>query len=576
MMATPGMQQYSDVPPEYVNAVPIDHVRESSTNPRKHFDKAKLEELAKSVAEKGILVPLIVRRAGDTATSQGLFEIVAGARRFRAAQLAGLETVRVLIRDLSDDQVLEIQVIENLQRSDVHPLEEANGYKQLLAGGKYKDVEALAAKVGKSTSYVYQRLKLADMIEPAQKAFFDEKITAGHAIQVARLKPEQQKEVMKWLKQQDFSVRELARSIEREFHLDLSKAIFPTDDAEMFVNAGACTTCRKRTGANPQLFDDVQKGDTCTDPKCFEEKERGFVKIQLGNHQDAVMLSIGHSYNEAVKGRAASEWVPARGKKCQDTGEGVVVQWEGRSPMYGSQKGLKLGQVLDVCINPLKCKVHAGQSSDDAYRYSGSSSRPKTPAEKKAQQKKQRAWKVDQLIHSRMIEELRQNPAEVGVAELRSAVYEIMQQYQFKYRALLLARAFGLSPEGKTPSQKNSHAEELLEKRMKTANEDDCMAFIAGWALTPTADTDDEGREGMRAAATKFGVKIAAIEKSCEVQTSAPKKGTCRFCGCTEKKACKVRTIPGSKQTQPCSWIDATKTICSNPECVAKAKKAAA
>jgi len=178
-----------------------------------------------------------------------------------------------------------------------------------------------------------------------------------------------------------------------------------------------------------------------------------------------------------------------------------------------------------------------------------------------------------------MMEELRENPAEVGVAELRGAVYEIMQQDQFKYRALLLARAFRLSPEGKTPSQKNVHAEELLEKRMKGASEDDCMAFIAGWALTPTSDTDDEGREGMRAAATKFGVKPAEVEKSLEkgkVQTPAPKKGICRICGCTEKKACKVRTILGSKQTQPCSWVDATKTLCSNPDCVAKAKKAAA
>src|SRR5260370_29328311 len=463
--------QCSDVAPEYVNAVPIANIFESETNPRKYFDKAKLEELASSIREKGIVVPLLVRQLPHDepytkATGGTRYSVVAGARRFRAAQLAGLETVPVIVRDLSDDQVLEIQVIENLQRADVRPLEEANGYKQLLAGGKYQDVEALAAKVGKSTSYVYQRLKLADMIEPAQQAFFDEKITAGHAIQIARLKPDQQKEVMKWFTQEDFSVRELARLIEREFHLDLSKAIFPTDNAEMFTNAGACTTCRKRTGANPQLFDDVQKGDTCTDPKCFDEKERGFVKIQLGKHQDAVMLSIGHSYNEAVKGRPASECVPARGKKCQDTGEGVVVQWDSRSPSYGTQKGLKLGQTLDVCINPLKCKVHRGESSDDAYRSYGSSARPKTPAEKKAQQKEQRAWKVDQLVHSRMMEELRENPAEVGVAELRGAVYEIMQQDQFKHRALLLARAFRLSPEGKTPSQKNVHAEELLEKRM--------------------------------------------------------------------------------------------------------------
>jgi len=113
---------------EYVS-VPIGGLVESSTNPRKAFDEKELDELAESIRSKGILSPLLVRR------ENGHFEIVTGARRYRAAQRAGLREVPVHIVSMSDAEILETQIIENIQRADVHPFEEAKGFRALLERG---------------------------------------------------------------------------------------------------------------------------------------------------------------------------------------------------------------------------------------------------------------------------------------------------------------------------------------------------------------------------------------------------------------------------------------------------------
>jgi ParB/RepB/Spo0J family partition protein len=133
---------------EYRN-LPLVSLTESATNPRRSFDQTALSELAESIKTQGILAPLVVRPVGQH------FEIVAGARRYRAAQLAGLETAPVRIVELTDAQALETSIVENLQRRDVHPLDEANGFAALmrLEEPKYS-IEQIAAKCGKSAGYV--------------------------------------------------------------------------------------------------------------------------------------------------------------------------------------------------------------------------------------------------------------------------------------------------------------------------------------------------------------------------------------------------------------------------------------
>ena len=177
---------------EFNPAVPLDEIEESRWNPRKHFDPAGLEELAASIREKGVLTPLLLRRVnpGSAVPAESL-EIAAGHRRFRAAKMAGLETVPALIREMTDAEFLEVLVIENDQREDVHPLEEAAGYNALTQQGGY-DVARIAARVGRSVKYVYDRLKLLQLTPAAQHIFLDNRFTAGHAILLARLSPADQ------------------------------------------------------------------------------------------------------------------------------------------------------------------------------------------------------------------------------------------------------------------------------------------------------------------------------------------------------------------------------------------------
>ncbi len=122
------------------------------------------------------------------------YEVVAGARRLRAAKLADLENVPVRIVKLNDAEAIEAQCVENLQREDIHPLEEALGFKSLLELGEPYNISHIAARAGKAEAYIYGRLKLADLIPPVAEAFLKDKITIGHALLIAKLPASQQQE----------------------------------------------------------------------------------------------------------------------------------------------------------------------------------------------------------------------------------------------------------------------------------------------------------------------------------------------------------------------------------------------
>ena len=176
---------------EYRN-LPIAVLTESTTNPRHIFEDAALKELAESIRTQGILSPLLVRPI----TEQN-FEIVAGARRYRAALMVEAATVPVRIVNLTDAEALEAQLIENLQRRDVHPLEEAQGFRALLALDEPKySIEQIAAKVGKAPAYVAQRVRLTELSESVVAAFYAEEIGVGHALLLAKLQPAQQEQAL--------------------------------------------------------------------------------------------------------------------------------------------------------------------------------------------------------------------------------------------------------------------------------------------------------------------------------------------------------------------------------------------
>lgn len=156
------------------STLPIDKIRPNKGQPRKSFRAEELAELTDSIKQNGILQPILVRKVGET------YEIVAGERRYQAAQAAGLTEVPVVIREISDEDVFKLALIENLQRSDLTPLEEARGYRQLIKE-KGLTQEELARALSKSRSAITNTLRLLDLPEEVQELVDDGSLSAGHA-----------------------------------------------------------------------------------------------------------------------------------------------------------------------------------------------------------------------------------------------------------------------------------------------------------------------------------------------------------------------------------------------------------
>jgi ParB family transcriptional regulator, chromosome partitioning protein len=205
------------------NLLPVSKCYESETNPRgTKFDGASFNELVVSIKEKGVLQPVLARRKHGGKD----FEIVAGNRRCRASTVAGLIEIPAIVKDTSDDEAREAQIIENLQRSDIHPLDEGEAYRQLIEQSKF-DVKAVAVHVGKSESYVRDRLLLTGLITLAKKSLREGEITAGQGSLIARLNANTQKEASQFCTRswQETTLSELREWIRNRDYADASNAV---------------------------------------------------------------------------------------------------------------------------------------------------------------------------------------------------------------------------------------------------------------------------------------------------------------------------------------------------------------
>jgi len=280
--------------------IPLTHLVLSQTpmqqERRKHRTEKDIKELAESMASVKQIHPIVVRpdpmseirRSDDGAP---LYEIVAGEGRYLAAEEAGITALRAEVRDLTDEQVEEIQLIENLQRTGLHELVEAEGYEALQKRGH--SVDEIAVRTGKSKATIYARLKLLDLCPDARKALRDGKVSASIALLLARIPVEDlQKKALEHILQprawnpDPMSYRDAAEYVQREFTLRLTEAPFPRDDAGLVAGAGTCGACPKRTGNQPELFGDVKSADVCTDPKCFSAKRAAWNKLQLAKAKE--------------------------------------------------------------------------------------------------------------------------------------------------------------------------------------------------------------------------------------------------------------------------------------------------
>lgn len=252
-----------------------------TTNTRKVFDETALAELAESVRAHGILQPIVLRPHG---TESGKYELVAGGRRYRAAQLAELAEVPATVRNLTDREFLEVQLLENLQRVDVRPADEATAFAQLLKSGFPS--EEIAQKVGKPVKFVLQRAKLASLMPFWLDALEEGRLPIVAANEIARL-PDESQAHLESVAMKDYNYKQpgavfsagwIKGAISQHVLRELNAAAFPKHDAQLCPAAGACTTCPKRSGAFKQLFDEQElKHDYCLDGTCFETKKAAFV-----------------------------------------------------------------------------------------------------------------------------------------------------------------------------------------------------------------------------------------------------------------------------------------------------------
>jgi ParB family transcriptional regulator, chromosome partitioning protein len=396
-----------------VQEIGLDQIRPSKANPRRRVDDSAMAELAQNIRTHGVLQPILVRPR-----TAGGYEIVCGERRWRASKTAGKDTIPARIVNLSDAEALELGVIENLQRENVHELDEALGYKALIKQDPaLYTVETLAAKVGRSATYIYQRLKLAELTPNLQKAFYEGKLTAGHAQEIARLQPRDQeraltecfpghrttKAILKDKDPRPISVRELRDWIQRDIHLSLANAPFDVNDSNLVPAAGPCSTCPKRSGNNPLLFaDSIPRKDVCTDRECFHAKIAALVELRIKQAEEAgekpVRVSDASPYYGG-KVRPGVIYPPdyheaGAAGECSTTIAAVVVE------------GKQAGRKLYVCTNK-KCPTHAAHSLG------------LNPEERTERKKQAAELRVQQEYRKRLIEEVwKRVPAELSRHEL--------------------------------------------------------------------------------------------------------------------------------------------------------------
>ena len=256
--------------------VRLDEIEPSHSNPRKSFDMEALTELSKSISRHGVLQPILLRPHPEDDRTE--YELVCGERRFRASREAGLKRIPARIEELDDAEVLEIQISENNQRRDVHPLEEADALHELVEKHGRKGVD-VADKLGRPPKYVYRRLKLADLVDPLRQLLDEGRIGITTAEELGRLPADFQRELVEaelhpdtesYGSPREWNSRQVEHLIE-DHSRKIDNAPWKLDVC--YNDIRMCSGCPRRSGEQPSLLDDGgDVDDRCLDGDCWDRK----------------------------------------------------------------------------------------------------------------------------------------------------------------------------------------------------------------------------------------------------------------------------------------------------------------
>jgi ParB/RepB/Spo0J family partition protein len=565
--------------PSPYQEIPLTALVESPFNPRKTFPAAAIAELAADLKQHGQLQPILVRL--EPVSGEG-YEIVFGHCRFRAAQVAGLKSLLATVRKLSDQEALEMQLVENSKRIEIHPLEEAEGYEVLHTKHRLS-VEEIAAKVGKAPSTVYARMKLCALSKPARKAFYEGWLTPATALMVARLPtPELQQRLLDAIEEETdvdgdtvtppatWLVR---RMLDRGFLLGLKDAPFDRGDGTLVPKAGACTTCPKRTGNQAELFADVKSPDTCTDPACF------------GAKRDAAWAKKA----DAARAKGLKVLSDAEAKKAFPYSSSL----ESRSGFldldqtdYADNKRRTYRQILKGQLPPVTiARDSSGRVHELVRQTDANKLLPKNKANTFADDQKRRQQKA-------RAENLALSIALAGIVracekrEPSDAFWRVLGQgiletsWNDTHKEVCRRRAIEIP---KAKGYQRDPAEKALNAELQRLKGGELRALVLELAISRKAGPWNSAKanngSAFGAACALFGVKLDEARKQvadeAKSKAAAKKKPkppankttkkptaaktakvrTCGYCGCTDTTPCV------SKQGEACSWIAAD--VCS-------------
>jgi ParB/RepB/Spo0J family partition protein len=542
--------------------IPLTELHESPHNPRSRFDPTELKEMADSLRASGQLTPLLVRPHPN---GQGGYELAAGACRLRAAVLAEFTHLDAVVRELDDATFVQFVNTENRQRNNLHPLDEARGFVDWMKTAGL-DIAEIAERIGLSTKYVYDRVKLLQLTKPAQKSFLQGQFTAGHAILLARLSKDDQARALGSDRSGNgqiggLFVAEHGLVDPRESlteSLDLDDARKPVSVREFQGWIDRNVRFKPEEVDLPNLFP-----ETATALQHAAETEETIVKITRewrvpDEAKDEKDRTYGSAMWKRADGTPERDWGGKQvgGKPCEHAVLGVVVAGPGR------------GEAFKVCLEKKKCAVHwAAEQRESAKRSTSSAGAPRAGSEARHEEQRKREHEELEAERARF---------KKALPELIRAVVEKLvaapADMDGPLGALLLAhqRFEGSSKGGFVPKGKG--AEDLVrllawyEVRREALNEwrgpSEAPRVLKTLGIDVRKIVDQVAPKPEPAKAEKAKLQPSAKPQGKPLDEKTAK---CEGCGCTWKKPCK-----GGCAWSPNQWKKG-RAVCT--ACVAKLAK---
>jgi ParB/RepB/Spo0J family partition protein len=501
--------------------IPVAKIVESSWNPRKTYDPAEQKNLETSIATHGQLVPGTLRPIAG-----GKYELAAGSRRFRAVRKIGLETYLAIVRDMTDAQFCEVLTVDNDERADVHPLEQANGFRLIMEHAGY-DVAKIAARISRSHDFVYDRLSLLELNPELKALFLDNRFGLAQAIILAKLAPDEQRKAAKIPTRYD------------DHDSGLWRSSGPTLDDEIFPHVAKTAAELERWITTHLRFDErtVQVEELFPETAAaIDAATEAGVRVVGVTYDEYMPQSIERTEDKIFTSKF---WKRADGlegsRVCDYAVVGVVRAGDGR------------GASLGVCVSRDTCRVHFASRVKDleARKKEKKAGAPTTPAAKAKRDRKEAA-RAKREAAANLQENVTKSKTIAAATLIQASLDAIVRKAApaiVKHARAILG---GKDRDGLS-------LEQLVVKLAIDENirDDLVYALNSTWSRAKTIKSLKEW--GVNAPKVIAGVKVE----------------TCVYCGCSEENACRLGQFGGGPS---CKWVSTEPRVCSNPTCVAAYK----